>query len=133
MNKKLTIMFVLFSYYNIYGLSDDERVILEKEIPNEFTDIQKIILQNQMPDYKAISKNGFLEIIINKNTDSGGIEIKIKTKDKEKQDYIDYLIKKIDDYEEKLLKLYLRPVSNAERIETTEQIIKKLKQMLQDL
>lgn len=122
-------MFFLFSYYNLYGVSDAERVMSE----NELSGIINIILKNEMPDYKAISKNGFLEVLMNKNTDSGKIEIQIKTKDKEKQEYIDYLIKQINTHNENLIKLSDYPYTNSAHIEATKQIIIKLQKMLEDL
>lgn len=133
MNKKLAVMFVLFSYYNIYGLSDAERVILENEIPNELTDIEKIILQNEVPDYKAISKNGFLEITINKNTNSGKMQIEIKTKDKEKKEYINFLITTINKLAEEVTKLSFYQYTNSQPIETKKNIIKTLQKILENI
>jgi hypothetical protein len=100
---------------------------------NELTDIKNIILKNEMPDYKTISKNGFLEVLINKNTESGIIAIQIKTKDKEKQEYIDYLIKQINTHTEDLTQLYRFSMLNREHIEAKKKIIIKLQKILEDL
>ena len=85
-----------------------------------------------MRNYRAISKNVFLEVLINKNTHSGKIEIQIKTKDKEKQEYIDYLIKKINTHNENLIQLSVLPHINSAHIAKTKQIIIKIQKMLED-
>lgn len=70
-----------------------------------------------MQDYKAIAKNGFLEIIINKNINPGNIQMEIKTKYKEKQEYINFLITTINNLTKEVTELSAYKYVNAEPIE----------------